>query len=50
VASRLQAYHQQTAPLIGFYAAQGALQRVDAMGEIDAIAADLAAIVNTATA
>lgn len=50
VASRLEAYHAQTAPLIGFYADQGALIRIDAMGEIDAIADKLSAIVRTATA
>ena len=50
VASRLDAYHAQTAPLIAYYAQAGALSRIDAMGAIDTIAADLAAIVNTATA
>ncbi|MBN7787089.1 adenylate kinase [Ponticoccus gilvus] len=50
VASRLQAYHAQTAPLIGFYADRGALIRIDAMGEIDTIADKLSAIVRTATA
>ncbi|CUH82100.1 Adenylate kinase [Tropicibacter naphthalenivorans] len=50
VASRLEAYHAQTAPLIDYYAKAGALSRIDAMGAIDSIAADLAAIVKTATA
>ncbi|ETA49804.2 adenylate kinase [Ponticoccus alexandrii] len=50
VASRLQAYHAQTAPLIGFYADRGALIRIDAMGEIDTIADKLSAIVRTTTA
>ncbi len=50
VASRLEAYHAQTAPLIDYYAKQNALSRVDAMGAIETIAADLAAIVKTATA
>ena len=50
VASRLEAYHAQTAPLIAYYDGKGALQRVDAMGDIDAIAGNLSAIVATATA
>lgn len=43
VMSRLDAYHEQTAPLVAYYADKGALHRVDAMGQIsdiqDAIAA-----------
>ncbi len=50
VAARLEAYHAQTAPLIAFYDAQGALARVDAMGAIDDIAKDLGAHVAKATA
>jgi adenylate kinase len=50
VAARLDAYHAQTAPLIAFYDAQGALARVDAMGAIDDIAKQLGAIVSKATA
>ncbi|UWQ17344.1 adenylate kinase [Jannaschia sp. M317] len=50
VMSRLEAYHAQTAPLIEHYAATGALRRVDAMGEIDAIAEALAEIVAAQTA
>ncbi|MDP4990590.1 MAG: adenylate kinase [Marivita lacus] len=50
VAARLDAYHAQTAPLIAFYDAQGALARVNAMGAIDDIALELGAIVTTATA
>ncbi|MEM8731645.1 MAG: adenylate kinase [Pseudomonadota bacterium] len=37
VAERLRAYHADTAPLIEYYAAQGMLQKIDAMGEIDTI-------------
>ncbi len=37
VMSRLDSYHAQTAPLVTYYADKGALARVDAMGEIDAI-------------
>ena len=50
VAARLDAYHAQTAPLIAFYDAQGALARVDAMGAIDEIARTLGDIVLRATA
>ncbi|WP_439124407.1 adenylate kinase [Marivita sp.] len=49
VAARLVAYHAQTAPLIAFYDAQGALARVDAMGAIDDIAKQLGTIVEKAT-
>lgn len=48
VGSRLVAYHAQTAPLIAYYSGKGVLQTVDAMGQIGAIATDLAAIVNKA--
>ncbi len=50
VASRLEAYHAQTAPLIDYYQTQGALQQIDAMGEINAIAEGLNAIVTKAVA
>jgi adenylate kinase len=50
VASRLDAYHAQTAPLIAYYEQSGALSRIDAMGSIEDIAAGLAAIVRVATA
>ncbi|MCG7572057.1 adenylate kinase [Phaeobacter sp. CNT1-3] len=50
VGARLEAYHAQTAPLITYYEAKSALQRIDAMGEISAIAKGLAAIVAKATA
>jgi len=50
VASRLEAYHAQTAPLIAYYGDKGVLQSIDAMGQIDAIAAELARIVTAATA
>ncbi|PWG16486.1 adenylate kinase [Salibaculum griseiflavum] len=49
VAQRLQAYHAQTAPLIAYYENAGALARVDAMGAIEEIAADLSAVVSKAT-
>lgn len=50
VATRLAAYHAQTAPLIAFYETQGALARVDAMGAIGDVATALGAIVAKATA
>lgn len=50
VASRLAAYHAQTAPLIAYYRDRGVLRQVDAMGDIAAIAEHLSAIVRTATA
>ncbi|AHD00601.1 adenylate kinase [Leisingera methylohalidivorans] len=49
VASRLEAYHAQTAPLIAYYSGKGVLQSTDAMGGIDDIAHEMAAIVRTAT-
>ncbi len=48
VASRLAAYHEQTAPLITYYGDKGVLQKIDAMGQIDEVANGLAAIVKTA--
>ena len=50
VASRLSAYHAQTAPLVAYYDARGVLERLDAMGEIDAITARLGEIVGRAIA
>lgn len=49
VRTRLTAYHAQTAPLISYYDARGALTRVPAMGDIDEIAADLGKIVSGVT-
>jgi adenylate kinase len=48
VRARLGAYHAETAPLIAFYDARGQLARVDAMGEIDRITADLGTLVEAA--
>lgn len=45
VASRLKAYHAQTAPLIAYYDGHGVLKRVDAMGDIGNIAGALGEIV-----
>lgn len=49
VASRLEAYHAQTAPLIAYYGGKGVLKTTNAMGGIDDIARDMAAIVTEAT-
>ncbi len=49
VGARLEAYHAQTAPLISYYEGKGVLSRVDAMGEINRVAGDLAAVVVKAT-
>lgn len=48
VGARLEAYHAQTAPLITYYDGKNVLQRIDAMGEIDAISQELAGIVKGA--
>ncbi|MCV3271893.1 adenylate kinase [Roseobacter sinensis] len=49
VAQRLAAYHAQTAPLIDYYAAKGALSRVPAMGAIEQIATNLEEVVSHVT-
>ncbi len=49
VASRLRAYHAQTAPLIDYYQTHGVLKHVDAMGQIDEIAQNLHGIVGDLT-
>ena len=50
VGARLTAYHASTAPLIAYYETRGVLRTVDGMGAIDAIAAELGAIVGQVTA
>ncbi|MCR9146961.1 MAG: adenylate kinase [Rhodobacteraceae bacterium] len=49
VRSRLAAYHADTAPLIDFYDAKGALHRIDAMQPIAAVERSLQAIVAPVT-
>ena len=44
VTARLQAYHGQTAPIIPHYQAQGRLHVVDGMAEMDAVSADIRAV------
>ena len=39
VAKRLAVYEQQTAPLVGFYAAKGLLRKVDAEGDLATVTA-----------
>ena len=41
---RLMEYYKKTSPLIGYYYAKGHLQAVDGLGEIDAVAGGIAAI------
>ena len=48
VGERLSAYHAQTAPLIAYYEGKGVLQSLDAMGDIETIAATLSGMVRTA--
>jgi adenylate kinase len=50
VRERLMAYHAQTAPLIAHYEGQSVLERVPAMGSIDAIRTMLADIVGRVSA
>jgi len=44
--TRLMAYYKQTAPLIGYYHAKGLLKGVDGLGEIDAVASEIAGILD----
>ncbi len=50
VMSRLDAYHEQTAPLVAYYDDRGALRRVDAMGEINQIRDALTALTRSVVA
>jgi len=43
---RLQVYKDQTAPLIPFYTAQGKLKDVDGMGSVEAVSAQIDAILD----
>ncbi|GGL51241.1 adenylate kinase [Wenxinia marina] len=42
--TRLLAYYKQTSPLIGYYYAKDDLRTIDGLGEIDAVARDVAAV------
>jgi adenylate kinase len=48
--TRLLAYYKETAPLIGYYHAKGLLRPVDGLGEIAAVAAEVAGILGAAPA
>ena len=50
VMSRLDAYHEQTEPLIRYYDEKGTLERVNAMGDIDGIQREIARVVTPITA
>ncbi len=44
---RLLAYYKQTSPLIGYYYAKGLLTGVDGLGEIDAVQAEIAGVLDS---
>lgn len=46
VRSRLDVYHDQTAPLLPYYRAKGVLREVDGMADIDDVTAQLGAVFN----
>lgn len=46
VRSRLAAYHEQTSPLIGYYASRGTLKSIDGMDDIDGVTAQILAALN----
>jgi len=48
IRTRLLAYYKQTAPLIGYYHAKGALSVVDGLGEIDEVAAAIQKVLDKA--
>ena len=45
--TRLQAYHQQTAPLLPYYKARGVLRQVDGMAEIDEVTRQIEAVLSS---
>jgi adenylate kinase len=47
VVARLEAYHRQTAPILPHYEAQGRLHTVDGMADMDAVAAEIEAVLAT---
>ncbi len=48
VATRLEAYHRQTAPIIPHYEAQGRFWAVDGMADIDVVTAEIEAVLKVA--
>ena len=47
---RLFAYREQTAPLVGYYASKGLLERVDGMAAVDDVSAQISRILAPAKA
>ncbi len=45
--TRLMEYYKKTSPLIGYYYAKGNLRSVDGLGEIDEVAAEIKAVLDT---
>jgi adenylate kinase len=46
--TRMLAYYRDTSPLIGYYSAKGQLSTVDGLAEMDAVASDLAKVLDKA--
>lgn len=46
VRKRFEVYRQQTAPILPYYRAKGILETVDGMGEVDAVAAAIEALIS----
>lgn len=44
--TRLMAYYKQTSPLIGYYYAKGMLSRVDGLGSIEGVQAEISAVLD----
>ena len=49
VRARLRAYHDQTAPILPYYADKGILRTVDGMAEIEAVAKQIDALIKEVT-
>ena len=47
VGARLKAYYKETAPLLGYYYAKDLLKTVDGMADIDAVTADIEAVLES---
>ena len=45
--TRLMEYYKKTSPLIGYYYAKEMLNRIDGLGDIEAVQGDIAAVLNT---